>query len=63
MLLRRCVERGWCRNSIVVRNPWLVLSPVVHILFKQLALGSTPLTELRDARATDVTMLFELLKP
>lgn len=62
-LLRRCVERGLCRDSTVVHHPWLILSPVVHQLFQQLSSAAVMPLQRREARAAHVQMLCELLAP
>lgn len=62
-LLRRCVERGLCRDSTVVHHPWLILSPVIHQLFQQLSSAAVVPIQLREARSTHVDMLCELLTP
>lgn len=36
ILLRRCVEAGICKHSVLVDNPWMVLSPVVHSMVARL---------------------------
>lgn len=62
-LLRRCVERGLCRDSTVVHHPWLIVSPVIHQLFQQLSSAAVVPIQLREARSTHVDMLCELLTP
>jgi AcrR family transcriptional regulator len=61
VLLRRCVAQGLCKDSAVVRHPWLILLPVAHTLIQQLAFGTQPPKELRQARDAHVDMLCDLL--
>ena len=60
-LLQRCVAAGLCRNSVVVQNPWLVLSPVVHAMVAQLISTGQPEFDRQRVRQDLACLLRELL--
>ncbi|MFZ2988995.1 TetR/AcrR family transcriptional regulator [Ideonella sp.] len=62
-VLRRCALRGWCRDSILLREPWLLISPLVHLMARQVACEPIADAELQAAQAAHLAMLRDLLAP
>lgn len=62
-MLRAYSQRQGLPPSVIVREPWLVLAPVVHMLLTQLVLGREPAGGLQACRASHVELLCELLDP
>lgn len=62
-LLRAHVAHHGLPESIIVREPWLVVAPVMHALLTQMILGRDPVVGLEAARASHVELLCELLNP
>lgn len=62
-LLALARERGLCRDSVALRQPWLLLAPVVHtVVLAALADPDEPV-RLQDRREAHVAMMVELLDP
>lgn len=49
--------------SIITREPWLVMAPVLHPMLMRLTLGLETQVPLEHYRSSHVTMLCELLSP
>lgn len=49
--------------SVIVREPWLVMAPVMHALLAQMILGHEPAMGLDCLRSSHVELLCELLDP
>lgn len=49
--------------SVLVRQPWLVVAPVVHTLLSQLIFGQTEPDRLARCRQGHIDLLCELLEP
>lgn len=62
-LFRAAVAQGICRDSVVCREPWLIVAPVVHLAMQRLALDSITAEALDQARHAHVEMVCELLTP
>ncbi len=62
-LLALARRRGLCRNSVALKHPWLLLSPVVHtVVLAALREPDEPIS-LPDRRQAHVAMIVELLAP
>jgi AcrR family transcriptional regulator len=61
-ILRKNVGRRGGRTSILVREPWLVISPVVHAMVSQLLLGPRADIGIAQYRRAHVALLCELLE-
>jgi hypothetical protein len=48
-------------DSIIVREPWLVLSPIVHMMVAQMVFGKMQLKSIDEYRAAHIALLSELL--
>jgi len=48
-------------DSIIVREPWLVLSPIVHMMVAQMVFGKIQLKSIDEYRAAHIALLSELL--
>ncbi|MGT2509401.1 TetR/AcrR family transcriptional regulator [Cupriavidus basilensis] len=57
------IAQGICRDSIVCRKPWLILSPIIHLVMQRLALETMTTRSLKQAQREHVEMLCELLEP
>lgn len=62
-MLRAHVAHHGLPQSIVVREPWLVVAPVMHALLTQMILGREPAVGLEHMRDSHVELLCELLDP
>jgi AcrR family transcriptional regulator len=63
-LLNRCAQHGLCRaDSVLLREPWLLLSPVVHLMSRQIACQPLTPAELQAGRSAHLALLQELLGP
>jgi AcrR family transcriptional regulator len=62
-LLRGCAARGWCRETVLMQEPWLMLSPLVHLAARQVTSQTMTVAELHAAQAAHLTLLCELLAP
>lgn len=50
-------------ESVIVREPWLVMAPLSHALLAQMILGREPAMGLEGLRSSHVELLCELLDP
>lgn len=62
MLESRMVQDGR-PPSVLVRQPWLVIAPVVHTLLSQVIFGWTDPERLESRRQGHIDLLTELLEP
>lgn len=62
-LLRSAVDQGRCRDSILVRHPWLIFSPLVHSAVRHHTGLDTTEPSIEEACKIHVQMLRELLAP
>jgi AcrR family transcriptional regulator len=60
-LTRIVQSQPWARASVLAREPWLVLSPVVHALITQMLPGTYAPGSLEDFRKGHVAMVSALL--
>ena len=60
-LTRIVQSQPWARASVLAREPWLVLSPVVHALITQMLPGTNAPGSLEDFRKGHVAMVIALL--
>ena len=65
-LLRDTLARAgaWLgSDSVLLREPWLALAPVVHLMVMQLIFGADHAAQRSDPRAAHAALLTELLSP
>ena len=62
-LLRAHTAHHGLPESVIVREPWLVMAPVMHALLTQMVLGRDPVGGLESCRSHHVDLLCELLDP
>ena len=62
-LLHAHVAHHGLASSVIVREPWLVVSPVMHALLTQMILGRDPSVGLERMREGHVELQCELLDP
>ena len=62
MLESRMVQGGRL-SSVVVRQPWLVIAPVVHTLLAQMIFGHANPEHIASHRQAHIELLTELLEP
>ncbi|WP_373980481.1 TetR/AcrR family transcriptional regulator [Achromobacter sp. JD417] len=62
-LLALARRRGLCRDGVALREPWLLLAPVVHTVVMAALLGPDDELGLAARREAHVAMIVELLAP
>ena len=66
-LLGKCgctrMVQGGRPPSVLVRQPWLVIAPLVHTLLSQMIFGRTNREHLDSHRQGHIDLLTELLEP
>lgn len=62
-LLERCLAQGLCRDSVLCRNPQLVLSPFIHAMVQQLVPGQPGRTDVALLQSELRALLLESLEP
>lgn len=62
-MLRAHVAHHGLPQSVVVREPWLAVAPVMYGLLTQMILGRDPAVGLEGLRSSHVELLCELLDP
>lgn len=62
-LLRAHVAHHGLPDGVLVREPWLVVSLVTHVLLTQMILGREPAVGLEHMRESHVALMCELLDP
>lgn len=62
-LLRAHAEHHGLPQGIIVREPWLMMSPMTHALLTRMILGREPAVGLARMRASHVELVCELLDP
>lgn len=64
ILRQAALREGRCGDSLIVRHPWLAISPAVHVILSQLIFGTRTTTRnLPERREEHIQMLWELLGP
>jgi AcrR family transcriptional regulator len=65
----RSVDKGLCRACMITKEPWMAISPLVHIVMSELIFGSAAgiesehMKSLDEARQDHIDLLCELLTP
>ena len=62
-MLRAHTAHHGLPQSVIVREPWLVMAPLSHALLMQMILGRDPATGMECLRSSHVELLCELLDP
>ena len=62
-MLRAHAAHHGLPESVIVREPWLVMAPLSHALLAQMILGREPAMGLEGLRSSHVELLCELLDP
>lgn len=60
-MLRNRTLRSGRTDSVIVREPWLLLSPIVHMMVSQIIFGKLKLKSVDEFRTAHIALLSELL--